>query len=66
MAIKINPNLDNCVETLSKRKYRELVHRYFRGEDGEILNKIDILTKFLETADFNKFILDLITLLTNR
>ena len=53
--VELVPDLDNCIETVAKRKYREAMQQYLqKGENGELGERIETLRMFLESADFRR------------
>lgn len=51
--VELVPDLDNCIETVAKREYREAMQQYLQtGENRELGAKIETLRMFLESADF--------------
>lgn len=54
--IELVPDLSHCVETVAKQEYRRRLQEYLkRGEENpELEEKIELLKRFLETADFHK------------
>jgi len=54
-SIELIPSLDACVETQAKRLYNKILSQLLeKGENRELEHKLELLTLFLETADFNK------------
>jgi len=51
--IELRPNLDCCIECLAKKLYWNLVDEYISSkiDDQNTERKIELLEKFLETAD---------------
>ena len=56
LKIELVPDLEQCIETVARRKYAELSRVLLRSEerDVETERKLKILGCFLETADFKK------------
>ena len=53
--IELEPELDACVETKAKRQYNQLLSELLKqGEEGELVEKLEMLKLFLESTDFNK------------
>jgi len=53
--IELEPELDACVETQARREYGELArHLLEQGEDEELVEKLEILWRFLNSADFSQ------------
>ena len=53
--IELEPEIDACVETQARRQYGELARQLLeRGEDEELVEKLEILWRFLSTADFHQ------------
>ena len=50
------PNLSNCIETVAKRHYQEIVQGPMSSGEmsEEVKAKMEILRLFLEQADFRK------------
>ena len=56
LKIELVPDLSHCIETVTKRKYAELVPKLLapRGGNKALEEKLEILRLFLEAADFKK------------
>jgi len=53
--IELIPTLDACVQTQAKRLYNKTLSQLLeRGENTVLEKQLELLTLFLETADFNK------------
>jgi len=54
--IALVPDIDHCIETVAKQKYAEIVRQLLAsGEHSpELLEIVELLKNFLETADFKK------------
>ncbi len=54
--IELVPDLSHCIETVAKQEYRQRLQEYLkRGEENpELEERIELLKRFLETADFHK------------
>jgi hypothetical protein len=54
--IELVPDLDHCIETVAKKKYAELSQMLLDSKSGDIemVEKLETLRLFLETADFRK------------
>ena len=54
--IDLIPDSNHCIETVAKREYRELVANYLHGGEvsSDLLQRIEMLRTFLESADFKK------------
>lgn len=54
--IALVPDIDHCIETVAKKKHAEIVRRLLAsGEHNpELLEIVELLENFLETADFKK------------
>jgi len=53
--IELEPELDACVETQAKRQYEQLQRELLKGsEEEELVEKLETLRLFLESADFSK------------
>ncbi|MBE0479941.1 MAG: hypothetical protein IBX68_03070 [Dehalococcoidia bacterium] len=47
------PTLERCIETAARQEFARLAGEFMEGSpETEILEKIDLLRLFLETADF--------------
>ena len=56
LKIDLVPSLSQCIETVAKKKYAEIVRQLLAsGEHNpELLEIVGLLKNFLETADFKK------------
>ncbi len=55
MEVKLEPNLSHCVETVAKREYEKVLSLLLGGKQEEsLLDKLELLTHFLESADFGQ------------
>lgn len=57
MEIEITPDLSNCIHTLAKKRYEQVLGKLLRQEgDGPpcLEEKLEILRLFLESADFRE------------
>ena len=56
MNIELEPELDACVETQTRRRYNQITSELLKNkdEDGELAERLEMLRLFLESADFNK------------
>ena len=54
--IALVPDIDHCIETVAKKKHAEIVRQLLAsGEHNpELLEIVELLKNFLETADFKK------------
>jgi len=53
--IELEPELEACVETQTKRRYNQISGKLLKkGNDNELAEKLEILRLFIESADFNK------------
>ena len=55
MSIRIKLELkDHCIETVAKRELKRLIVLYFEDDEStfEIVNRIEILQRFLNESDF--------------
>jgi len=52
--VKLHPSTESCVETAAQHRFRDLSQSALRGEktDDDTMEEIDLLRRFLETADF--------------
>ena len=52
--IELKPNLSNCIETLSKKEYKQTLNLLLKegGLDEGLLKRLEVLRLFLESADF--------------
>jgi len=44
----------HCIETAAKLKVEELIRSYFKIQTPEIARRIQVMTRFLEQADFHE------------
>ena len=52
--IEIEPELSACVETKARQEYEKTLSEVLKkGEEGKLLEKLEILRLFLETTDFS-------------
>ncbi len=56
LQIELVPDLSNCIETVAKKEYSEIVRQLLvSGEGNEKLReRAELLRSFLETTDFKK------------
>jgi hypothetical protein len=56
LKIELVPDLSNCIETVAKREYSEIVRQLLAiGEGNEELHeRAELLRSFLETTDFKR------------
>lgn len=54
--IILRPNLSSCIETVAKREYEGVLNLLLsiQQEDQQLLDKLELLRVFLETADFRE------------
>jgi hypothetical protein len=54
--IKLEPSLTHCVETVAKREYERVLSLLIKGEreDKQLEEKLELLRRFLESADFSR------------
>jgi hypothetical protein len=54
VCIELKPNLSNCIETLSKKEYEQILNLLLRegGADEKRGEKLEVLRLFLESTDF--------------
>lgn len=52
--VELEPTLDRCIETTARQEFTTSAHEYMakRESDGELLKKLELLRKFLASADF--------------
>ncbi len=52
--IELSPTVEECIETMARRRFHRLTESILRGEkaDDATLDEIELLRRFLETADF--------------
>ncbi|MBN1855881.1 MAG: hypothetical protein JW846_02900 [Dehalococcoidia bacterium] len=52
--IELHLSSEACIETTARRRYRELTQSALRGEklDDGTMKEIELLRRFLESADF--------------
>ena len=55
-AIKLEPDLSSCVQTLAKREYDRLTTKLLMSdeEDAELQERLETLRIFLESTDFRE------------
>lgn len=56
MEILLKPSLSSCIETVAKREYERVLHLLLGGEqeNRRLLDMLELLTLFLESADFRQ------------
>ena len=56
MEIKLEPSLDSCIETVANREYKTTLNILLKSdqEDEQMEEKLELLKRFLESADFNE------------
>ena len=56
MELRLEPNISSCIETVAKREYNKVLGMLLKGEqeDKELLEALELLRLFLESADFRK------------
>lgn len=54
MPVRLVPALDACVETQAKREYNRIAAELLKKEDKSLVERLEILRLFLESADFRK------------
>jgi len=53
MEVKLEPNLSHCIETVAKREYEKVLSLLLGGkQEDSLLDKLELLRLFLESADF--------------
>ena len=53
--IELEPDLEACVETQARRQYNQILRQLLeKGGEAELVEKLEMLRLFLESADFNK------------
>jgi hypothetical protein len=54
VCIELKPNLASCIETLSKKEYERTLHLLLKEGcvDEGLMERLEILRLFLESADF--------------
>ena len=55
-SIEFKPSLNECIETLAKREYRESLQKLLGSTENsrELQEKAELLSLFLESADFSR------------
>lgn len=55
-SIKLTPDLTSCIETTARRAYGELLNQMLAENKAStrLKQKLEILQKFLDTADFRR------------
>ena len=56
LKIELVPDLDHCIETVTKREYDETLRRLLAAPEGdqELEKRLELLSTFLLTVDFKK------------
>ena len=56
LKIELVPDLSNCIETVAKREYSEIVRQLLAIVEGnkELYERAELLRSFLETTDFKR------------
>jgi len=55
MEVKLEPNLSHCIETVAKREYEKVLSLLLGGkQEDSLLDKLELLRLFLESADFGQ------------
>jgi hypothetical protein len=56
LKIELVPDLSNCIETVAKKEYSEIVRQLLAMEEGndELEERAELLRSFLETTDFRR------------
>lgn len=53
--IELIPDLSHCIETVAEKEHRRTVNILLKGTGNQgIEERVELLRKFLETADFKK------------
>jgi hypothetical protein len=54
--IELIPDLSQCIETVARKEYENLVRSYLQAgkSDSGFKDKVELLRTFLESADFRK------------
>jgi len=52
--VMLQPNLSHCIETVAKRKYERVLGQLMKSsqEDSQLEARLELLRRFLESADF--------------
>ncbi|MCK5213619.1 MAG: hypothetical protein KAQ74_06785 [Dehalococcoidia bacterium] len=52
--IRLRPSAESCIETTARHRFRDLTQSALRGDnlDDATMQEIDLLRRFLESADF--------------
>jgi hypothetical protein len=52
--IELSPTVEECIETMARRRFHRLTESILRGEkpENKTVQEIELLRQFLETADF--------------
>jgi hypothetical protein len=55
MAIKLEPTLSSCIETVAKKEYKKVLSILLKPdqENEQMEEKLELLKLFLESADFD-------------
>jgi hypothetical protein len=55
MEIKLEPSLSHCIETVAKRRYERVLSLILGGkQEDSLLDELELLRLFLESADFRQ------------
>jgi len=56
LKIELVPDLDHCIETVTKREYDETLRCLLAAQEGnqKLEERLELLRVFLETVDFKK------------
>jgi hypothetical protein len=55
MEVKLEPSLSHCVETVAKRRYEKVLSLLLGGkQEDSLLDELELLTLFLESADLRR------------
>lgn len=55
MEIKLKPSLSHCIETVAKREYERVLSLLLGGkQEDSLLDELELLRLFLESADFRQ------------
>ncbi len=56
LQIELVPDLSNCIETVAKKEYSEIVRQLLAIGEGnkELHKRAELLRSFLETTDFRR------------
>ena len=55
MEVKLKPSISHCIETVAKRRYERVLSLLLGGkQEDSLLDELELLRLFLESADFRQ------------